>query len=328
MRMFTAIAAMTGVKMKIEGTGSLRKRPAGMVELPLRMLGASVRTNGGFLPVEVRGPLLGGKITIDGSLSSQFISGLLFALPLAANDSVLTVENPSSRPYIDMTLDVLCRFGIGIENAGYNEFRIKGKQKYKACEIRVEGDWSGASFFLVMAAVSGNITIRNLNINSLQADRRIIDVIKLAGGMISTGENEVTVSRGELRPFEFDISDCPDLAPPLAVLAASCKGKSELYGTRRLIAKESSRGENLASSLRSLGVKVRNDDDRIIIEGTGSLSHKVIGSFGDHRMAMAMASASIISEGGITVDGTECVNKSYPGFFDDFRMAGGNMIPM
>ncbi|MBE0676597.1 MAG: 3-phosphoshikimate 1-carboxyvinyltransferase [Bacteroidales bacterium] len=324
LRMFSAIASSASEYITIEGTGTLRERPVGMIEEPLRQLGVSVETTGGFLPVRVRGPIRGGEVTVDGSLSSQFLTGLLFALPIAEQDSIVRVLNPTSKPYIDLTINVLSHFGIRVENSGYTEFRIEGRQKYVPSEYTVEGDWSGASFLLVMAALGGEVRITNLDKDSAQADKKILDALKLAGAEVILSGDSIVVKKGYLNPFSINISDCPDLAPPLAVLAAGCDGVSTLYGTERLKVKESSRGDNLAVSLVKLGAAVKNSGDTIEIASGGMLTHNLTSSFGDHRMAMAMATASVISENGVSVDDISCISKSYPGFTDDFRQIGGN----
>ena len=325
LRMFSAVAAMTGKSLILTGEGSLRKRPVSMIEKPLATLGASVTTREGFLPIMVEGPLRGGVVEVDGSVSSQFLTGLLFALPLAESDSTIKLLNASSKPYIDMTISLLAGFGIVIENKDYKEFFIKGKQTYRPQTLKVEGDWSGASFFLVMAALSGELTVGNLRCDSLQADRRILDVLRQAGADVKEGEYEVTVRKAALKPFMADLSDCPDLAPPLAILAAACRGKSIFTGTDRLVVKESSRGDNIKTNLEKLGAAVRVESGSIEIEGIGRLWHAATRSFNDHRMAMAMAAASVLSEEGITVDDIKCINKSYPGFTDDFVAAGGEV---
>jgi len=325
-RMFSAIVATYPGIITIDGKGSLTKRPIKMIEEPLTSLGVSVRSANGYLPVEIKGPIKGGRVTVDGSQSSQFLTGLLFALPLAENDSVIEVLNPVSKPYIDLTLSVLSHFGIEMENIDYTLFHINGRQKFRASEYTVEGDWSGAAFFLAMAAKGGRITVKNLDINSHQADRRIIDVLRLAGSHVYTEKGSITVERDKLHPFVFDISDCPDLAPPLAVLAAICNGTSVIKGADRLKIKESSRGENLVRNLSAMGAIIRMTGDIIEISGGQRLHHELLQSYGDHRMAMAMASAAIMTDGGVSVDNTDCINKSYPGFATDFKLVGGEIL--
>jgi len=324
-RMFSAIAASYDRKITIDGVKSLKNRPLGMIEEPITSLGASVKTTNGFLPVEITGPLLGGRVTVDGSQSSQFLTGLLFALPVAANDSVIEVINPVSKPYIELTISVLSHFGIEIEHENFSLFRVRGNQKYTASEFTVEGDWSGASFFMVMGAIGGGITIKNMDTGSFQADKRILDALRAVGSRITLGNDAVIIEKGELKPFVFDVSDCPDLAPPLAVLAAACSGTSIIKGAGRLNIKESSRGENLVASLSALGATISMSGDIIEIAGGDRLNHAEVKTYGDHRMAMSMASVAIITEGGVSVDNTECINKSYPDFGSDYVTVGGKI---
>lgn len=325
-RMFSAIVASYPGTITIDGRGSMKQRPLKMIEEPLTSLGASVCTTNGYLPVEITGPIRGGRVVVDGSQSSQFLTGLLFALPLAENDSIIEVINPVSKPYIDLTINVLSHFGIEVENHDYTLYRIKGKQKYRPSEYNVEGDWSGAAFFLSMAAKGGRIRIKNLDTKSHQADRKILDVLRLAGSHVYTDKDSITVEKDKLHPFIFDISDCPDLAPPLAILASACNGTSIIRGADRLLIKESSRGDNLVNNLSALGGRISMAGGTIEIVGGKRLHHELVQSFGDHRMAMAMASAAILTDGGVSVDTIECINKSYPGFTSDYKAVGGEVF--
>lgn len=316
-RLFTPIAALCGTPMTITGHGSILSRLVEMMERPLRGLGAKVETSSGFLPVTVCGPLKGGEVEVDGSMSSQFISGLLFALPVAEKDSVLRVNKLNSIPYIDMTLAVIRDFGVEIVNNAHSEFRIKGGQKYMPTDYNVEGDWSGASCLLVAGAVAGEVTVRNLNKDSLQADIAILDALRMAGANVAADGNDCTVKRGRLSAFEFDATHCPDLFPALAVLAANCEGVSVIKGTNRLANKESDRTKTVAEVLGRLGIGADiSRDDLMIITG-GPLSGGEITSHNDHRIAMAGAVAALTASGPVTIAGADAVNKSYPQFWDD-----------
>lgn len=318
-RMFTPIAALCDRPVTITGEGSILTRPVAMIEQPLRDLGAEVRTSGGFLPLSVTGPLRGGEITLDGSPGSQFLTGLLMALPLAENDTVLTVTGLTSRPYIDMTLEVLRTFGIEVIHKAYEQFYIAGGQKYEATAYNIEGDWSGASCLLVAGATAGEITVRNLNPISLQADVAILSALERAGAEITTTGDSVTVRRAELRAFEFDASQCPDLFPALAALAAVCEGTSVITGTGRLTHKESNRAEAIAGIFRAMGIEIDlSEENRMQITG-GTIRSAAVDSHNDHRIAMAAAAAALRSDGEIVIRGAEAVNKSYPGFWDDLR---------
>jgi 3-phosphoshikimate 1-carboxyvinyltransferase len=324
-RMFTPIAAIHNGEIIINGKGSILNRPFKMMEGPLAELGVNISTNNGFLPLKIMGPLKGGDVYADGSVSSQFITGLLMALPVVQNDSLLIVDNLVSKPYIDLTIKILYEFGINIANHNFEKFEITGSQKYVSGNFTVEGDWSGAAFLLVMAAIGGNAKVRNLKIQSVQADKAIFEVITLSGGNISFSDGSINVSKGDLRGFSYDISDCPDLAPPLAVLALACTGKSVITGTSRLTSKESDRGKILEDTLTSMGGKIRNFKDRIEIDGGIPMKGGIVSACNDHRIAMALASAALICNSPVIIDGMECINKSYPHFIDDYKKLGGNI---
>jgi len=324
-RMFTPIAALYNGEIVMNGIGSILKRPLDMVEVPLAALGAKVTSNSGFLPLRIRGPLTGGDVTADGSVSSQFITGLLMALPVAPQNSRIFVKNLVSRPYIDLTISILNEFGISIENDNYNIFSVKGGQKFKPGKFTCEGDWSGAAFLLVMGAIGGRVEVNGLKADSTQADKAILEALELAGARLTTGSNSVIVEGGDLRGFDFDISDCPDLAPPLTVLALACKGRSVLSGAERLLAKESDRGKALEETMVKVGGNVKNHGTTIEINGGSRLKGGAADSHNDHRIAMALAVASMLSDSPVVINRMECINKSYPGFIKDFNSIGGKL---
>jgi 3-phosphoshikimate 1-carboxyvinyltransferase len=321
-RLFSAIASLCEEEIFISGNGSILKRPMSMIEDSLSKLGAKVQSASGFLPLSIQGPIHGGRYEIDGSLSSQLISGLLFALPLLREDTLLIIDSLKSRPYIDLTISVLESFGVEIDNRDYREIFIRGGQKYLPARYRVEEDWSGISFITVLGAVSNKLTVKGLSLNSVQSDRVIIDLLHRAGAKVEARDNEVTVSPGNLKPFEFDISDCPDLAPPLTALAAYCKGKSVLMGTARLVAKESNRSDALRKEFSKLGVKIDIRKDSMVIHGAGRINSAEVDSHSDHRIAMALTIAASRAEGEVVINGADAVSKSYPGFFDDVAKLG------
>ncbi len=322
MRMFSAVAALWHRELTLTGEGSLLTRPVSMIEKPLKELGVAVTTTNGCPPLTVEGPLRGGEAEVDGSVSSQFLTGLLIALPAAPQDSCLKVKNLKSTPYIDMTLTLLKTCGIRVENSDYQVFRMKGKQRYRPGEYRVEGDWSGASFLLVAGALGGSIRVTGLDTSSPQADRRIIDALKAAGAGVTLGGSSVEIKKKALTAFDFDAADCPDLFPPLVALACNCTGTTAIKGVERLKYKESSRAAVLQKEFSALGARIRLDGDMMKIEGT-KLAGGTVDSHNDHRIAMAGALAAINAEGEITIAGSECVAKSYPGFFEDFSSIGG-----
>lgn len=316
-RLFTPIASLCHMPITINGEGSILRRPIEMMEEPLQALGVEVISNGGYLPISVKGPMRGGEIHVDGSLSSQFITGLLMALPLSPNDTVLHVENLKSRPYVDMTIDLAARFGVAIEHNNYEQFYIAGGQHYTPCTYNIEGDWSGASCLLVAGATAGSITIRNLNHISLQADLAIIEALARAGAEIITTNSSVTVHGGPLHAFEFDATDCPDLFPALAALAASCEGTSVLTGTQRLTYKESNRAETIAEVFGRLGIGVDLSEENTMRITGGPVSSAVVDSHNDHRIAMAAAVAALSSDDSVVIEGANAADKSCPNFWND-----------
>ena len=321
-RMFSAIAALSGMELHFTGSGTILNRPMDMLQKTIESLGATVKTTKGRLPLTVRGPLRGGHALVDGSVSSQFLTGLLFALPLAENNSVLEISNLKSKPYIDLTIDVLEKFGITIENQNYERIIIPNKQQYVAANYQVEGDWSGAAFLAVLGAISGKTEIHNLQFNSKQADIKIIDALKLAGAELKKTTNVIAVSRNELRAFQFDITDCPDLAPPLVALAAFCKGKSVITGTERLKVKESDRSSTLQKEFSALGVDIQGFENRLEIVGANQIKGGEVSSHGDHRIAMALAVAGTRSSAPVSIENAESIYKSYPEFYNDLSKLG------
>lgn len=318
-RLFTPICTLADTQIVIVGHGSIMQRPIDMMTGPLEALGARIETTGGYLPIECYGGLSGGEADVDGSLSSQFVSGLLLALPLAEKDSVLRVASLKSRPYVDMTISVAESFGVEIAHRDYEEFFIEGNQEYRPAEYTVEGDWSGASCLLVAGALAGEITVRNLSITSKQADMLMVEALSKAGAMVTTTPDTITVGRGDLRGFEFDANHCPDLFPALAALASGCKGTSRIEGIGRLKYKESDRAQTIADIFGAMGIKIEFEGDAMIIEG-GEISPCSIDSHNDHRIAMAAAVAALrLTDGQITLTRGEAVKKSYPLFWDDLE---------
>ena len=224
-RLFTPIASLCGMPVTIEGQGTLLRRPMHMMIEPLRRLGVRVRDNDGYLPFEVCGPIRGGEIDVDGSVSSQFITGLLLALPLSQHDTTLHVRSAVSTPYLDMTVDTAARFGVEICHNDYKEFYIEGGQRYRPAFFSIEGDWSAAAMLLVAGAVAGEVTVKNVSMLSKQADTAICTALVRAGAAVINDEDSVTASHRPLRAFEFDATHCPDLFPALAALAAAAQGE-------------------------------------------------------------------------------------------------------
>lgn len=314
------------------------------VRLYQNELKPSVRNTDCCVPLTVSGPLIPGKAEVSGKGGSQLISGLLSALPLCDGKSTLYVDEPKSIPYMFITLDVLKRFGIEIssEMEGGDEFlesgdwsycsavtfRVKGGQRYKAASFPIEGDWSGAAPFLVAGAIFGEVEVSGLDTSSLQADISVMDVLIEAGAGISQDENGIVrVCKAPLRAFEVDLSNCPDLFPISAVLAAFSDGRSVLKGTDRLVHKETDRARAILETLGKMGVPARIEVESMIIEGMPLSRRLVTGnllrggdyrSWSDHRMAMALKVASLGADSPVNIDDSACLSKSFPGFLTLF----------
>lgn len=318
-RLFTPVASLHNQPITINGEGTILYRPISMMIEPLRQLGVEVRDGGGFLPIQVCGPMQGGEVSVDGSISSQFLTGLLLSLPMAQKDTTIYVKDLKSLPYVDMTIDTARRFGVEIAHKDYSEFFIEGFQQYQATNYMIEGDWSGAAPMLVAGAVAGEVTVNNMSCLSLQADTAIIKALISAGAEVESTDNTVTVRHRRLKAFEFDATHCPDLFPALAALAANCKGTSTIYGTERLLHKESNRAATLAEEYAKAGIEVDIDEPNVMRIHGGKIHGCTIDSHGDHRIAMSMAIAALTADSPITIEGAECVAKSYPSFFDDLE---------
>ena len=299
-----------------------------------------------FVPLTVKNNLVPGKAEISGKDGSQLISGLLTALPLTGKNSTLYVEDPKSIPYMFITVDVLGKFGIRIQSEMEGDdiflqtqdwghcsqitFKVKGNQQIKAADLAIEGDWSAAANFLVAGAIFGSLDLDGLDTASLQADLSIMDILTEAGASLSRLDEEKTlhVQRAPLNAFHFDLNQCPDLFPIVAVLAAFCQGESRLAGVNRLAGKESDRGKAVADMLTQMGVKNRIEDDEMIICGRSLQQRLLTGtllrggsytSLHDHRMVMALKVVALGADSPITIDDEACVAKSFPSFHEIFN---------
>jgi len=320
-RLFSPVAALYDEEITMTGAGSLKKRPMHMIGDALNQLGVKCTSTDGFLPLTIRGPLKGGACEIDGSLSSQLLSGLLMSLPLADNDSVIKVNNLKSKPYIDMTLEVLRDFGINIANKNYSLFEVPGRQQYMPMTYEVESDWSGGSFLLVAGAINGNIKVSGLRTNSFQSDMGILKALEKAGANVKISEGKIEVSKSDLQAFEFDATESPDLFPPLVALASYCKGVTKIKGASRLRHKESDRASSLSEEFGKMNIKVEIADDYLVVTG-GEVKGAKVNSHDDHRIAMAEAVAALGALDTVFIKDSHCIVKSYPGFFDDLRKVG------
>jgi len=284
-------------------------------------------TQGQDLPLAIKGKLTPGTYKLDGSVSSQFITGLLFALPLLSGDSVIEMTSDlESKPYVDITIEVLKSFGVNIENDDYQRFYIKGNQHYTPCDYRVEGDFSQGAFWLVGGIMGESIHCEDLNLVSKQGDKVIVEIIKAMGGNLDINTTDIRAKNTKTQGMVIDVSQCPDLVPILGVLGSLSKGTTQIINGERLRYKESDRLMATADVLNTLGGKVTETPDGLIIEGIEKFTGGKVKSHNDHRIAMAVAMASIVSQEKIILEGAEAVNKSYPHFWEDFEKMGGEVI--
>ena len=266
---------------------------------------------------------------IDGSISSQFISGLLFYLPLLKNDSEIKIINEyESKSYVDLTIDALNKFGIQIEEKDNGRrLIIKGGQTYLSNNLSVEGDYSQAAFFLTLGAINNEITVKGLNKSSKQGDKAIVDVLKNANVRMEINNEGITVKKSEIKAIDVDLKDIPDLGPILSVLFSRAKGKSKLYNAKRLRYKESDRILAIETELKKMGVEISSDENNIYINGVNKLiSNDIINSHNDHRIFMAVSILATISNTPVTISNYECINKSYPRFLDDLQGLGIKVV--
>jgi 3-phosphoshikimate 1-carboxyvinyltransferase len=262
---------------------------------------------------------------VDGSLSSQFLSGLLFALPLCKGPSEIRVYQLKSTPYVALTLSLLTRFGIRWDaDERLEHFSIQGGETYHPTRYSVEGDWSGAAFLLVAGAIAGKVRVTNLQADSIQADAKILEALQTVGARIVTDADSVTVERNDLRSLSFDATDCPDLFPPLVALACHCRGTSLIYGADRLRNKESDRADALLDVFSRVGARITLAEDRIEVEGA-RLRGGAVDAHNDHRIAMAGALAGLTAEKPVSISGWKAVSKSYPDFFQDLQSVGASV---
>lgn len=324
LRFILPVVSALGCCATFVGAGRLPERPMELIVDLLKEHENSFSSSN--LPITVSGKTTAGTFEIAGNVSSQFISGLLFALPLLNEMSTVRLTSKlQSSAYVNMTIQTLKRFGIKIEQQE-DAFVVSDTDHYTSPkEYIVEGDWSNAAFFMVMGALGGNITIKNLNPNSYQSDKKILEVLSLAGVKYTVLDNQVTVLKSEIKSFDFDVSECPDLFPVLSILACGAKGKSVLYNAKRLRIKESDRIKTTKELILNLGGEAEETEDSLIIYGSGKLNGGIVKSFNDHRIAMSAYTASVICEKDIILKDARAIDKSYPSFMEDFKNVGGEV---
>lgn len=333
-RMFTPLAALSSSPLTISGTGSLQTRPMHFFDEVLPQLGVKVQSNNGKLPLKIQGPLVPADIEIDGSLSSQFLTGLLMAYGAAgAKDAVIRVKDLKSKPYIDLTLQIMQYFGWRVAHEDYQIFRFTGKLPEESASetdvftYQVEGDWSGAAFLLVAGAVAGTIEVEGLDLYSTQADKAILQALSNAGCALSIREKSIQVGPLPLKAFHFNATDCPDLFPPLVALASYCEGTTVIEGVNRLAHKESDRGLTLQQEFGKMGIEIELQNDLMLVKGDaeGTVQSAKVHSRHDHRIAMACAIAALKAKGPVQIEAADAINKSYPDFYLHLQQLGAKV---
>jgi 3-phosphoshikimate 1-carboxyvinyltransferase len=320
-RLVAPLAALSPTKVILDGDSRLRQRPVGNLLATLESLGASARSlgNNDCPPIEIHGGKLnGGNVTTSGQKSSQHISALLMIAPYTEGDLTIKISNLRSKPYLDITLDVMRVFGIEAVNKDYKEFLVKNGKLYRGKHYRIEGDYSSAAYFLAAGAIGGQpITAKNLKANSAQGDKYLMNILSAMGCVVESREGAVTVSRrDELKGFTIDMGDYPDLVPTVAVIAAYAQGKTEMTNISHLKFKESDRLADTAIELGEMGIKVEITDNAMLVYG-GKPHGAEVEAHNDHRLAMSLSIAALFAKGNSTINGAEAVTKSYPRFFND-----------
>lgn len=325
LRFMTAICAVTSHEVRISGGPSLLRRPVKDLALALHKLGAECLSNQGYPPVRVRGPIKGGSVEIPGNVSSQYVSALLLAAPLAEGPLEVGISGRlESKPYVQMTLDMQGKFGVRVDAADdLTRFRV-AHETYHPSVVQIEGDWSSAASLIAGAAITGEkVKVCGLAKESLQPDRDILRILKQMNAHISQDSESVTIEKSPLEPVEVDVSDCPDLFPAVCALCATSGGASTIKGIQRLRAKESNRVQAMSDGLKRMGISTQESEDLLAICG-GRLGKAVIDPHHDHRIAMAFATLGLCV-GEVTIVDADCVAKSYPSFWSDLQSLGAEV---
>lgn len=322
LRFFIPIAAVGNINATFVGKGKLPQRPIGIFTEALPKAGTVCKTEGG-LPLEIKGQLKSGIFEIPGNVSSQFITGLLLALPILEGDSEIVLTSPlESVGYIAMTIRTMKQFGVNIQ-ATEKGWHIKGGQTYKSCNYTTDGDWSQAAFFMVLGAVSGKVTVKGVAKDSTQGDKKCAEILARFGAKVTQLDNEVTVEKRELKSITIDASQIPDLVPVLSVCAAFADGTTKIINAERLRIKECDRLKATAELLNNLGGKVKELSDGLEITGVSSLKGGNVNGYNDHRIVMSAAVCAARSDEDITATFAMSINKSYPDFYIDYNSIGG-----
>ena len=322
LRFFIPVAAVGSVNATFVGSGMLPQRPIGIFTEALPKKGVECKTEGG-LPLEISGTLQSGRYEIPGNVSSQFITGLLFALPLLEGDSdIVLTSKLQSVGYIDMTLRTMAQFGVQIETTDYG-WHIKGSQSYKPTAYTTDGDWSQAAFFMVAGAIGGKVTVTGVNKDSAQGDKKIAELLAQFGAKVEWADTSVTVEKGDMQALTIDASQIPDLVPVLSVCASFAQGTTKITNAERLRIKECDRLKMTALLLNNLGGKVKELADGLEITGVDKLKGGNVDGSNDHRIVMSAGVCAAKCEGEIVSSYALSINKSYPDFYKDYHSIGG-----
>ena len=330
-RFLIPVALTSENELIFDGKGKLIDRPLDSYYKIFDKQEIKYETSEGKLPLKVNGKLKAGNYEIDGNVSSQFITGLLYSLPLLDGDSTIIInKNLESKGYVDLTLEILKLSGIKIKNNDYKSFEIKGNQEYKSFDYTVEGDYSQVAFWIVAGIISANkdneIKCLHLNKYSLQGDKAIIEIVQKMGAKLEIFDDYVIVKPSKTKGTIIDVSQCPDIAPILTVLGALSEGETKIINAERLRIKESDRIISIKTELNKLGAKIEEIGDSLVIQGIKTFEGGVeVSAWNDHRIAMSLAVASIRCKNEIVIDEAESVKKSYPHFWDDFEKMGGQI---
>lgn len=322
LRFLIPIAAALGVSAVFTGRGRLPSRPIGLYAELLPQHGVACRTEGG-LPFAVEGQLTPGVFALPGNVSSQFITGLLLALPLLAGNSEIVLTTPlESAAYVEMTVQAMADFGVSVVRTK-GGWRVPGGQRYRPRTHTVEGDWSQAAFFLAAGALGGDVTVTGLRPDSLQGDKAIAELLARGGARLSWEDGALRCTAGDWRGIEIDASQIPDLVPILAAAFSLAEGTTVISHAERLRIKESDRLASMAQGLSALGARVRETPDGLVLTGVSALAGGRAEGANDHRVVMALSVAALRAEGPCTVTDAGSIRKSYPGFFNDYQALGG-----
>lgn len=326
-RFLMPLVTLPGETVTVTGRGRLVERPMETYYDIFDKQNIKYTTTDGKLPVTIEGKLKPGTFEMRGDISSQFITGLLFTLPLLDGDSKIVITTElESKGYVDLTLDMLKKFDIEVENKDYREFTVKGNQKYTAHDYKVEGDYSQVAFWIVAGVLNGEIKCNDLDLDSLQGDKVVLDIVKQMGGDLEAKDDYVIARKSKTKGTVIDASECPDIIPILSVLAAVSEGETRVINGKRLRIKESDRLNSTATIINDMGGNVEELEDGLIIKGVDKLKGGVtIDSYGDHRIAMALGVASSVCEEPIVITNSHVVSKSYPNFWEDFTKIGGKI---